>query len=104
VAAGATQTINTPGGGGWGDPLDRPAGDVAADVRDGYVSPEAASDLYGVVVRLDEHTGLIIVDAAATDVRRGELRVQAVPGTAGSGITGPGTTGPDATGPSTNGA
>jgi N-methylhydantoinase B len=94
VAAGATQTINTPGGGGWGDPVDRPAGDVAADVRDGYVSPEAARDLYGVVLQLDEHTGLVTVDAAATDTRRGELRVQAVPGT----------TGPDATGPSTNGA
>ena len=89
VAAGATQTINTPGGGGWGDPLDRPAGDVAADVRDGYVSPEAARDLYGVVLQLDEHAGLVTVDAAATDLRRGELRAQAVPG---------------ATGPSANGA
>ncbi len=79
VPAGATQTINTPGGGGWGDPLDRPASDVAADVRDGYVSPEAARDQYGVVLRLDERTGAVSVDAAATDARRAELHAHRAP-------------------------
>jgi N-methylhydantoinase B len=79
VAAGATQTINTPGGGGWGDPLDRPAADVAADVRDGYVSPEAAKDRYGVLLTLDSDTGAVTLDQAATDARRAELRAPGAP-------------------------
>jgi N-methylhydantoinase B len=39
------------GGGGYGDPVARPASDVLADVREGYVSPDAARSLYKVVVR-----------------------------------------------------
>jgi N-methylhydantoinase B len=70
VAPGATQTINTPGGGGWGDPLDRPVEDVTSDVLDGYVSVEAARDSYGVVLTRDERTGAVTVDAAATEARR----------------------------------
>jgi N-methylhydantoinase B len=42
--------IITPGGGGWGCPLDRPAQDVLADVLDGFVSEEAARADYGVVL------------------------------------------------------
>jgi N-methylhydantoinase B len=42
--------IVTPGGGGWGSPLDRPAEDVLADVLDGMVSPEAALTDYGVEI------------------------------------------------------
>ena len=42
--------IITPGGGGWGHPADRPAEDVLADVLDGFVSEEAARDLYGVAI------------------------------------------------------
>ena len=37
----------TPGGGGFGDPLDRSSQRVGLDVARGYVSPEAASSLYG---------------------------------------------------------
>ena len=40
----------TSGGGGYGDPLDRPPEDVAADVLDGKVSNEAAERCYGVVM------------------------------------------------------
>jgi N-methylhydantoinase B len=36
------------GGGGFGDPLDRPESDVRADVRDGLVSGDVARGLYGV--------------------------------------------------------
>ncbi|MDR5699037.1 hydantoinase B/oxoprolinase family protein [Agromyces aerolatus] len=43
----------TAGGGGYGDPLDRPLDAVAADVLDGYVSPDAAAAVYGVVVDPD---------------------------------------------------
>jgi len=42
--------IITPGGGGWGCPLDRPADQVLADALDGFVSPEAARAAYGVVI------------------------------------------------------
>jgi N-methylhydantoinase B len=77
VKPGSTQIINTPGGGGWGDPLDRPADDVAADVRDGYVSVGAAGDRYGVVLELDERTGEVTVDTPATAARRAELRATA---------------------------
>jgi N-methylhydantoinase B len=37
-------------GGGWGDPLDRDPALVEADVADGRLSTELASDIYGVVV------------------------------------------------------
>ena len=42
------------GGGGWGDPLERPPEEVARDVRNDKVSLDAARDDYGVV--LDEVT------------------------------------------------
>ncbi|MDA1000395.1 MAG: hydantoinase B/oxoprolinase family protein, partial [bacterium] len=42
--------IEGPGGGGFGDPLERPMGLVADDVRDGVVSVESARRDYGVIV------------------------------------------------------
>jgi N-methylhydantoinase B len=48
VAAGDTLLIERPGGGGFGDPRARPVEDVLRDVREGYVSAEAARELYGV--------------------------------------------------------
>ncbi len=41
------------GGGGWGDPLDRPIELVQQDVVDGYVSVEQAEKAYGVKVDAD---------------------------------------------------
>jgi N-methylhydantoinase B len=61
--------IITPGGGGWGSPLDRPAEQVRDDVLDGFVSPESAERDYGVVLSDD----LTHVDAARTAARRAEL-------------------------------
>jgi len=43
--------IETGGGGGHGHPFDRPAAQVAQDIRDGFVSIEAARHDYGVIVR-----------------------------------------------------
>lgn len=51
-----------PGGGGYGDPLDRPVAMVVSDVRNGLVSLAAAEREYGVV--LDPRT--LKVDQAAT--------------------------------------
>jgi N-methylhydantoinase B len=61
--------IMTPGGGGWGSPLERAAEQVRDDVLDGFISAESAARDYGVVLTPD----LIDVDAAATDARRKEL-------------------------------
>ena len=62
--------ICTAGGGGWGDPLEREAELVLDDVKDGFVSPQAALNDYGVV--LDEPG--MAVDAAATAAKRNEMR------------------------------
>ena len=50
VAKGRRVRLETPGGGGWGDPLDRDPERVARDVRFGYVSREAAAEDYRVVM------------------------------------------------------
>ena len=42
--------LDTPGGGGLGDPRKRDPKSVLADVIEGYVSPEHAERDYGVVV------------------------------------------------------
>jgi N-methylhydantoinase B len=42
--------LSTSGGGGWGDPLDRPAERVARDVAGGFVSRESAREDYGVAL------------------------------------------------------
>lgn len=42
--------IRSPGGGGYGAPLERPPFKVAEDVRLGYVSPAQAEDVYGVAL------------------------------------------------------
>jgi N-methylhydantoinase B len=43
-------TLLTAGGGGHGDPRGRDPEAVRRDVAEGYVSPEAARDVYGVDV------------------------------------------------------
>ena len=48
---GDTYTVYSSGGGGWGDPRERDRAAVLDDVRNGYVSREAAEKVYGVVIR-----------------------------------------------------
>jgi N-methylhydantoinase B len=55
------------GGGGYGDPFERPVGLVAAEVRDGLLSMGKALRSYGVVVDQDG-----VVDEAATEQARAE--------------------------------
>ena len=50
VAPGDVLVYRTAGGGGWKDPLDRPAENVEADVAKGLVSAEKARADYGVVI------------------------------------------------------
>ncbi|WP_372507024.1 hydantoinase B/oxoprolinase family protein [Actinomadura madurae] len=70
VKAGQTIRIRTTGGGGWGDPLNRDPSRVAADVRDGKVSPDGARDDYGVVLADGA------VDGEATATLRARLRAE----------------------------
>ena len=59
-------SYRTPGGGGYGPPLERNPEAVRQDVLDGRVSAERAAAVYGVVI--DRETGQI--DAAATVAAR----------------------------------
>lgn len=62
---GARVRLETPGGGGWGDPHARDPARVARDVRLGYVTAEAARRDYAVAVAADGS-----VDTAATEASR----------------------------------
>ena len=50
VSAGEVIRIRTTGGGGWGDPLERPVEEVVRDLRWGKISAEGALRDYGVVM------------------------------------------------------
>ncbi|MCW2635676.1 MAG: N-methylhydantoinase B/acetone carboxylase, alpha subunit [Blastococcus sp.] len=69
LAAGTVVRIRTTGGGGWGDPLDRPVDEVLRDIAWRKVSVEGARTDYGVVV-LESGD----VDRAATDELRTSMR------------------------------
>jgi N-methylhydantoinase B len=47
IAQGQRLRLESPGGGGWGDPLARPREAVARDIRLGFVTPESAARDYG---------------------------------------------------------
>jgi N-methylhydantoinase B len=66
IEEGDTLMIRTPGGGGYGNPLERPPGLVQEDVADGLVSVESAERDYGVVIDPDS----ITVGAEATRALR----------------------------------
>jgi N-methylhydantoinase B len=70
LKAGDVFRLDSPGGGGYGDPLARPPECVLADLREGFVSPEAAERDYGVVLTADRNK----IDAAATTRTRAMLR------------------------------
>jgi N-methylhydantoinase B len=74
--AGERYEYHYGGGGGWGDPLDRPAQKVLDDVLDEYVSVAAAEREYGVVLTGDLWELTLAVDAAATARLRSERRAE----------------------------
>ncbi|WP_432239751.1 hydantoinase B/oxoprolinase family protein [Herbaspirillum robiniae] len=71
VAAGDEIAIQTPGGGGWGNPFERDPGAVLADVRRGLLSPDAARRDYGVVLS-GGPAGVAVDDAATVALRARE--------------------------------
>ncbi|WP_237232996.1 hydantoinase B/oxoprolinase family protein [Rothia nasisuis] len=75
VHSGDTFYRPSAGGGGFGDPLDRPAEDVLEDVIDGYVSVDRAAADYGVVISvIDAELDEFSVDGAATAQKREFIR------------------------------
>jgi N-methylhydantoinase B len=69
LRAGDAFVLRSGGGGGFGSPLERPLEAVQHDVRQGYVSLEAANRYYGVVLDPETRT----VDPIATAHHRAEL-------------------------------
>ena len=67
IKPGETVTNMNPGGGGYGNPYERPVEKVVWDVRNGLVSVDGAREDYGVVIA-DVET--LEVDAAATRALR----------------------------------
>jgi N-methylhydantoinase B len=47
---GDVLVMDSSGGGGFGDPLERDPARVAADLAEGYVTPEAAETIYGIAL------------------------------------------------------
>ena len=62
IRDGQRVRLETPGGGGWGDPKRRDAEAVARDVRLGYLGREAARSAYGVALTDD---GVLDISATA---------------------------------------
>ncbi|MGA1286144.1 MAG: hydantoinase B/oxoprolinase family protein [Rubrivivax sp.] len=50
LAPGDGLAVASPGGGGFGDPLDRDTGQVELDLNRGYISHQTAESIYGVVI------------------------------------------------------
>jgi N-methylhydantoinase B len=69
LAAGTVVRVRTTGGGGWGDPLERPVDEVLRDIAWRKVSVEGAKRDYGVVIDADGGA-----DEAATEALRAEMR------------------------------
>ena len=72
LQSGDVLVMDSSGGGGFGDPLERDPARVVADVAEGYVTPVAAETVYGVVLRAGA------VDPVATEARRAALRAARV--------------------------
>jgi N-methylhydantoinase B len=73
VEAGDLLIADTWGGGGWGDPLERAASQVAFDVVAGLVTV-AGAKRYGVIVSADG-----VVDEKATEALRAKMRANRGP-------------------------
>jgi N-methylhydantoinase B len=78
LRAGDSIRVASPGGGGFGDPLQRELEAVELDLNLGYVSPASAERDYGVVIAAREPAGAGRVryrlDAEASSARRASLR------------------------------
>jgi N-methylhydantoinase B len=65
LKAGKRVRLETPGGGGWGPPVERATDAVAHDVALGFVSTAQAREIYKVAIAADG-----TIDQAATSALR----------------------------------
>ena len=70
MKGGDSLVVRTPGGGGYGDPLEREPRAVLEDVANGLVSQGSARDDYGVVI----HGEILGIDSKATAQLRKRMR------------------------------
>ena len=73
LSPGDVLVLQSPGGGGFGDPLWRDPERVRADYSEGYVSPDRAKEEYGVIIDPSTH----LVDHDKTEKLREEMRPRA---------------------------
>lgn len=78
VEEGERVVLRSAGGGGYGDPLDRPPAQVAEDYRLGYISETALHDIYGVVVDDACNVDLDATEQMRTNLRAGRLVLNTV--------------------------
>jgi N-methylhydantoinase B len=74
LAPGDAYILRSGGGGGYGTPLKRDLAILERDLRCGYVSRAQAETSYGAVFTADGR-----IDAAATEMRRDEMRKEGLP-------------------------
>lgn len=74
LRAGDEYIVESGGGGGFGDPLLRDPDLVRRDVEYGFISPEVAYDVYGIVLASNG-----ALDTKATEQRRKELAAARLP-------------------------
>lgn len=75
LESGDSFTRPSAGGGGYGDPLERPFDEVLEDVIDEYVSIERAAKDYGVIIReIDRELDQFEIDHAASTELRQQIR------------------------------
>jgi len=67
--------LRTGGGGGWGDPMERPPELALGDVQSGYISPQVAEAVYGLVL---SHDGIDIDRTVARRAARRTSRQSAI--------------------------
>ncbi|WP_460451033.1 hydantoinase B/oxoprolinase family protein [Alsobacter sp. SYSU BS001988] len=76
-AAGDSFHLGSPGGGGFGDPLDRDLAAVEADLNGGFIDAEAAESVYGAVVGSKRMIGdrpVYALDAERSRAKRSGMR------------------------------
>ena len=82
VSKGDVMAFYGPCGGGYGDPIERPAEQVLEDVLDDFCTVAHAREAYGVVVDLEAET----VDLVATEALRSRMRTEPRRGDSGSAV------------------
>lgn len=75
VPEGTSVIIRSAGGGGYGDPLKRDPVLVAADLQEGYISEQAALNVYGVVLAGDGAADIAATARHRVALAGGRLRL-----------------------------